>query len=151
LGQTVSKIEEEILLIVKRVRIIRTGGHAAGSYVSASPRLSSDLGQYLPDLFRPDISSTARLKMVCLVLIKDGGLSWQAEERHRQALGWERRWRAKSIHPHWRAMNNLTAVLRDQGKYEQAEVMHRQALRLRKAVEELYQQGLRLWEAVGEL
>ena len=27
-------------------------------------------------------------------------------------------------------MNNLATVLRDQGKYEQAEVMHRQALRL---------------------
>jgi Tetratricopeptide repeat len=41
-------------------------------------------------------------------------------------------------------MNNLATVLRDQGKYEQAEVMHRQALRLWKAVEEQHQQGLRL-------
>ena len=28
------------------------------------------------------------------------------------------------------SMNNLASVLRDQGKYEQAEEMHRQALRL---------------------
>ena len=31
-------------------------------------------------------------------------------------------------------MINLTTVLRDQGKYEQAEEMHRQALRLRETV-----------------
>jgi hypothetical protein len=31
-------------------------------------------------------------------------------------------------------MNNLASVLSDQGKYEQAEEMHRQALRLRETV-----------------
>jgi hypothetical protein len=31
-------------------------------------------------------------------------------------------------------MNNLAIVLRDQGKYEQAEEMHRQALGLRETV-----------------
>lgn len=80
------------------------------------------------DLFRPDISSTARLKMVCLVLIKDSGLSWQAEIlliaiRLSQLL-------PSSTHSHLSnsGMNNLALVLSDQDKYEQAEEIHRQAL-----------------------
>jgi nitrogenase subunit NifH len=44
----------------------------------------------------------------------------------------------KKEHPHTlTSMNNLATVLSRQGKYEQAEVMHRQAIRL-KAVEELW-------------
>ena len=49
LGQTGSEVEEEILLIVKELGYLALAVTLASSYVAATPRLSSDLGQYLPE------------------------------------------------------------------------------------------------------
>jgi hypothetical protein len=156
LGQTGSETEKEILLIVQELdrrkpllnckpqkyihrygeSILSTWETSFSAIAQHSPMAARvlsllaflNLDDIFLDLFRPDISSTARLKMVCLVLIKDGGLSWQAEIlliaiRLSRLL-------PSSTHSHLSnsGMNNLALVLSDQDKYEQAEEIHRQAL-----------------------
>jgi len=49
LDRTGSEVEEEILLIVKELGYLALAVTLAGSYVAATPRLSSDLSQYLPE------------------------------------------------------------------------------------------------------
>jgi tetratricopeptide (TPR) repeat protein len=49
LGQIGSEVEREVLLIVEELEYLALAVTLAGSYVAATPRLSSDLGQYLPE------------------------------------------------------------------------------------------------------
>jgi hypothetical protein len=51
LGRTGLEIENEIMLIVEELGYLALAVTLAGSYVAATPRLSSDLGQ--PTLTRP--------------------------------------------------------------------------------------------------
>jgi tetratricopeptide (TPR) repeat protein len=53
---------------------------------------------------------------------------------HRQVLGLRETALGKEHPSTLTSMNNLAGVLRDQGKYEEAEEMYRQALRLRMMV-----------------
>lgn len=49
LSQTGFEVEGKVLLIVEELGYLALAVTLAGSYVAATPRLSSDLGQYLPE------------------------------------------------------------------------------------------------------
>jgi tetratricopeptide (TPR) repeat protein len=49
LGQTGSEVDDEVLLIVEELGYLALAVTLAGLYVAVTPRLSSDLSQYLPE------------------------------------------------------------------------------------------------------